>query len=180
MANVDPRHREEALKPCSDGKEAPATQYEGNKAEHLCSVLIHTTPKGQQRPKRSQQVEVIKKNLHRTSYEGQEKRPFSADRFWKMRWEEEGCLERVKNQLPSHTENPANVECSRLNSLRNQRSHKVSALWYRCVKSKIRLFLGTFNEISPGLLKWCNQNQRLHHAPWARKKPEGTHLHPNR
>lgn len=61
--------------------------------------------------------------------------------------------------------------------MRNWRSHKVSALWCRCVKSKMWLFLGTFKEMSPWLLKWCTQNHRLCHASWAKKKPEWTHLH---
>ena len=60
----------------------------------------------------------------------------------RARWEEEGCLERVKKQpsRPTATLTLQPTWEAVINSLRNWRSHKVSALWYQCVKSKIRLF----------------------------------------
>lgn len=95
-----------------------------------------------------------------------------------MRWE--GYLERVKNQpsRPTATLRLQPTWDALISSLRNWRTHKFWALWYHCVKYKIQLFLGTFKEMSPRLLKWCNQNQRPHHASWAKQKRECTELHP--
>lgn len=89
-------------------EEGSCHSVRGKKAEHVCAVLIHTTLKGHQRPKRPQQMEVIQRKQCRMR-KSHFQRTYSGSEVGRRRELRDSGKTAI--QTDSHTETPANVGC---------------------------------------------------------------------